>query len=394
MVGGHERQASDDDAGERLARKVDPGPETVGAEEHALTTAAECLEHPRAGESPALHDEIPTLLLEEARHPRRHCLHRAVAGEEDEGARAALPGEMPDPFRKRLLVGRILRLGHLADEADLHLPGVIEGGAELQRGNLKRTHPAAEIIELRGADREGRAGHDGGASLAEKKASQQRRDGDRRRMETGPGGGLAASLDPVDVIRFALGEEIGKPRARRAQTRGDIVELSLQSLLLGFCRGGSGRFGKARQAFRERTLRHGLREIRRLVGADAAFTPLAEGAGAGQLVEEAVDLRNEIRCRGNPPALPRLLQEALAGAGVVEALDGLAQAVLGEVEAEMAGGDLLDGVCLVEDHEIIWKEVTEPLLLGISQQGEEERVIENENVGRLGASPRGLVEAA
>ena len=252
-----------------------------------------------------------------------------------EGAGAALPGEMPDPFRERLFVGGILRLGHLADEADLHLPCVVEGGAELQRGDLERTHPAPEIIELRGADREGRAGHDRRAALAEEKAAQQRGDRDGRRMETGPGGGLAAPLDPVDVIRFALGEEIGKPRARRAETRGDIVELTLQSLLLGFCRGGSGRFGKARQALRERTLRHGLREIRRLVGADAAFTPLSEGAGAGQLVEEAVDLGNEIRCRGNPPALPRLLEQSLAGAGVVEALDGLAQAVLGEVEAEV-----------------------------------------------------------
>ena len=75
-----------------------------------------------------------------------------------------------------------------------------------------------------------------------------------------------------------------------------------------------------------------------------------------------------------------LLQQALARAGIVEPLDRLTQPVLGEREAEMARGHLLHRMCLVEDNEIIREEVSDAILLGIAQQGEEESVIEDKHI--------------
>ena len=52
-----------------------------------------------------------------------------------------------------------------------------------------------------------------------------------------------------------------------------------------------------------------------------------------------------------------LLEQSLAGTRVVESLHRLAQAILREGEAQVAGGDLLDGVGLVKDDEVIREEV-------------------------------------
>ena len=49
---------------------------------------------------------------------------------------------------------------------------------------------------------------------------------------------------------------------------------------------------------------------------------------------------------------------------------------------------------LVKDHEIIWKEVTDPLVLGIPKESEEEGVIEHKNLGRLRTTACRLIEAS
>ena len=91
--------------------------------------------------------------------------------------------------------------------------------------------------------------------------------------------------------------------------------------------------------------------------------------------------------------MPRLLEEPLAGARIVETLDRLTQTVLGERKTKVTRGDLLDGVRLVEDHEVIGEEIAYPLLLGIAEKGEEESVVEDKHLRRLGATACRLVEA-
>ena len=111
------------------------------------------------------------------------------------------------------------------------------------------------------------------------------------------------------------------------------------------------------------------------------------------MVKEPVDFRKEVSGRGDGAGLARLLEQALASAGIVETLEGLPEAVLGECETKVAGSDLLDCVSLVEDHKVIRKEITASLLLGLAEQGEEEGVIEDEKIGRLGTATGRLVEA-
>ena len=175
------------------------------------------------------------------------------------------------------------------------------------------------------------------------------------------------------MVGLALGEEVGESGPRGAETGGDFVELPLQSLLLGLPGGGSRRVGKPAQSLGQGTLRHGLGEVGGAVGAHAAFPPLTEGAGAGELLEEAVDLGKEVGRGGDRLVVPRLLEEPLAGARIVETLDRLTQTVLGERKTKVTRGDLLDGVRLVEDHEVIGEEIAYPLLLGHETVG---RVVE------------------
>ena len=60
----------------------------------------------------------------------------------------------------------------------------------------------------------------------------------------------------------------------------------------------------------------------------------------------------------------------------------------------MARGYLFDGMGFVEDDKIIREEIPNPCLFGIAQQGEEKGMVENKQLGRLGAPPRRLIKAA
>ena len=92
--------------------------------------------------------------------------------------------------------------------------------------------------------------------------------------------------------------------------------------------------------------------------------------------------------------MPCLLEESAAGAGIVEALDRLAQGVLGDRKAEMPRGHLLDRVRFVKDDEVVGEEIAAAILPAVLEQGEEEGVVEHEDGGRLGLPPGLLVEAA
>ena len=71
----------------------------------------------------------------------------------------------------------------------------------------------------------------------------------------------------------------------------------------------------------------------------------------------------------------------------------MAHPSLAEAHAEVLGGDLLEMVGLVEDHVLVGREKADAARAQ-REIGEEERMVADEDVGVLHASPRGLVEAA
>ncbi len=169
MIRHGKRQARDDDVGERLPGDIDAAPETVGAEEDVAPLFLELLHEPVPRDALPLDEKVPPLALEELLHPRGKRLHRPVGGEKDESAPLAHLHVLADPFGERLFVAGVARVGHLAGNVELHLPGVVKRAADLLGLGVFRADPPPEVAEIAPADRERRARHHARAVFAEKK---------------------------------------------------------------------------------------------------------------------------------------------------------------------------------------------------------------------------------
>ena len=97
----------------------------------------------------------------------------------------------------------------------------------------------------------------------------------------------------------------------------------------------------------ERAVADGIRKVGATVVTHPELLSLPERAGSREFLKKAVDLRKNPGGRRDPLGMPRLLEESAAGAGIVEALDRLAQGVLGDRKAEMPRGHLLDRVSFI-----------------------------------------------
>ena len=94
-----------------------------------------------------------------------------------------LPDEMFDPMRQRFFITCVPRIGHFANDKQLHLLIEIEWTPELQPLGFFRAHAIAKIGEIFSTYPQRCAGHDTGAPLAEKHLPQCRGDIDRRGIE-------------------------------------------------------------------------------------------------------------------------------------------------------------------------------------------------------------------
>jgi hypothetical protein len=54
-------------------------------------------------------------------HPRRQLLHRPIIRKQDKGVAVGLPDEMFDPMRQRFFITCVPRIGHFANDKQLHL---------------------------------------------------------------------------------------------------------------------------------------------------------------------------------------------------------------------------------------------------------------------------------
>src|ERR1019366_8708307 len=86
-------------------------------------------------------------------------------------------------------------------------------------------------------------------------------------------------------------------------------------------------------------------------------------------------------------------EQALFGAGIPEAVQGIAHLAAGYAQPDVPGGDVFHVVRLVEDDEVIAEQdAALDFLLQAAEQGEEERVVHHQDVRREAAVARALEE--
>ena len=74
-------------------------------------------------------------------------LHELEVGEQDEGLAVGELDEMLDPVDERVAIAFGARVGHLADDVELHLALVIEGRADLQQRGRLGADAMGEVVQ-------------------------------------------------------------------------------------------------------------------------------------------------------------------------------------------------------------------------------------------------------
>ena len=181
----------------------------------------------------ALHEQIHFSAGEKILHLQRQLLHRAITGEEHKRAPIGVLDEARHPFRERRAVAVVARVGHLADDEQLHLLLEIKRAAELERLGLVRADPSPKISQIGPAHRERRARHHARAIFPEKHPAQDRRDIDRRGVKRDILRCFSRALDPVNVVLLALLQENRDACARVADAPPEFLQLGFEKFILG-----------------------------------------------------------------------------------------------------------------------------------------------------------------
>src|SRR5438874_422908 len=116
---------------------------------------------------------------------------------------------MAYPLGHRLIAVRITRVRHFLHDEKFHLLLEIERTAELERSSAGRTNSLSKILEIGAANRQRRAGHDGGARISKQHSFQHRSDIDWGGVERKISGRFSSLLDPINVAIGALLEKRG-----------------------------------------------------------------------------------------------------------------------------------------------------------------------------------------
>ena len=282
---------------------------------------------------------------------------------------------MSDPFRERALIGTVGRLGHGLDEMDRHLLRVVKGTADADRLDLPRPDPFAEIAEVALPHPERRTREDAGSVPVEEDRLEQLGHVHRSRIQAQR---LAfVLLDPVDEPIVALVEESPEGGAAVGETAGQFTEFVLGRLI------GEFGDGPGASAHLDETGAEGVLDEFRFADAElaAVFAPLAVPFDP---VEELVDLVEQGHGEAPPLHVAGQLKEALLVFRIEKPVQVELHPRLREREPELPRRDLLEGVGLVKDEEILREEESLPRLLEFAlsvQQGEKEGVIHDHDVG-------------
>ena len=217
----------------------------------------------------------------------------------------------------------------------------------------------------------------------------------------------AGPLDPIDRVLGALAEEDGDFLAQLRQPPVAFHQLLPDLLVLAQLDQLADRLPQALDGQGDVVL-HQLRL------ADAQLGPLAparrrrfaaaEAALLGRLLqrfarrldvgEEAVGLLQQLGDELHRGALAQRGEQALLGAGIPEALQGVAHLAAGDAQPDVPGGDVFHVVRLVEDDEVIAEQdAALDFLLQAAEQGEEQRVVHHQHIRGEDAIARALEEA-
>ena len=218
VIGNRERQPRNNHIGKRLARHVDPGPETLRTKQHAGDVLAKVANDLMPGFAGALNQQLPPLACAKPLQPTRHILQQLVAGKQYKRAPLGEGEIMRDPFLQSLVKGGRGRFRHGWHQVQSHLLGVVERAADAQGLHFFSTDAVAKIPKILLAHAKRRAGQQTGQAAIEKHGPQ--------RLSHVNGGGAQRErlrqsrrfLHPVDVFFKILVEKLPDTDARFGQT--------------------------------------------------------------------------------------------------------------------------------------------------------------------------------
>ena len=198
-------------------------------------------------------------------------------------------------------------------------------------------------------------------------------------------------LDPVNVIGLFDAEKIIDAEAGFAEAAGGVLQLAFAGFVF-FAPGlDLDELGQPNQSICK------VRRISQAGFAHAEFAVALEGAPIRDLIKKRIRARHQLRDHAAGRAVFHGLEEAFFRSRVIEPLQAAADSELGNFHTDVLGGNVFDGVGLVKDHEVFGKK--QPalalfLILDSTQQGEEQGVIEHDDVGGQHPAAHGLVETA
>ena len=192
------------------------------------------------------------------------------------------------------------------------------------------------------------------------------------------------------MLLGVLLEERREIRACIADAASEVLQLGLREFVLGGFHGLHDLRLQAREVG-GKCVRHEVRLPH------AILAPLFEIRARADFAEKLLGLLERIAHLAHAVGIAQHLEEALLRLRIVKPVQRVAEAVLRDVHSDHPRRDALDGVRLVEDHEVVRKKVAALvviLLRDAAEAEEEQRVVHHHEVGAHELLAHALVMAA
>ena len=178
------------------------------------------------------------------------------------------------------------------------------------------------------------------------------------------------------MVGFLEREKVRDRPTRLPKLAGSLLEFGCVGFIVAFSRFDTDQLTETRQCTTH------LAAFGKACFTDTELPSFFKGALFGDLLKKAVGHGQNITHRTASRAVFEHLEETFFAAGIVEALNDAAQAELGHLHADVARGDLLHRVGLIENHKVIRKKKPSRAVLCVLhtvQQREEQSVVEDDH---------------
>jgi len=312
------------------------------------------------------------------------AVERGVAGEEDEGAALGIQEILSDALGcgGDEVGGVGLRQGGLDVHGDLL--GVVEGRIELKLRGLFEAESTAEIGEAVGAaGGHGGAGEDDAPCGLEELLIEDLIDAERGGVEAGSGIAALGDFEPVDGAFDLLPEETVHGLGGFGAAIGEAVELEL---VIGAIESVVERLEACGQFFEG-----GSEQVWNRIGFGNADRAAGCGEGLSQNPEQGVATGLGIEELLDDVWTIEHGDESAAGAFVEDGVEEASDLCVGDAHSHVVTGGGFDVVGFVEDDGVVVGQ-DGGVALPECEVGEEEGMVDDEEVGILGAATGALVE--